>query len=40
MNIMVCFDGSDVSYHALRLAKKTRKPVGGRNFFGNIDGRR
>jgi len=32
MNIMVCFDGSDVSYHALRLAKKRASRLGAEIF--------
>ena len=30
MNIMVCFDGSDVAYHALRLAKKRARQLGAK----------
>lgn len=30
MNIMVCFDGSDVAYYALRLAKKRASQLGAK----------
>lgn len=32
MNIMVCFDGSDVSYHALRIAIKRASLLGSKIF--------
>jgi nucleotide-binding universal stress UspA family protein len=32
MNLMVCFDGSDVSYHALRIAKKRASRLGAEIF--------